>query len=376
MDMRIFHTADLHLGMKFTRGYAPEVQQALVEARFSTLERMVRTANTESCRIFVVAGDMFDNRQVVKRDVVRAAEALRGFEGRLVLVLPGNHDYIQAGDDTLWSWFREAAGERTLLLGEARPYDLRPFDVEALVFAAPCTAKHSSSNAIGWIGEAAASAEEGLPRIGLAHGSVSGISIDLEDNYYPMTREELEAAGLHLWLLGHTHVRYPDGDEGRGAWLFIPSTPEPDGFDCTHPGHAWIIDLAADGVPAHRSVRTGRFRFHSLVRTLAGDEDLAALETLVGDLPPETSLVKLKLEGRVPGSLHEQRGDLVERLAAKLVHLECDLGELLREVSREDIDREFSEGSFPHRLLHRLADPEGDSLALQMAYDLIRGARR
>ena len=118
--MRIFHTADLHLGMKFARGYRPEVQVALVEARFETLVRMVETANREQCRLFVVAGDMFDNRQVAKRDVVRAAEALRAFEGRLVIVLPGNHDFIQAGDDTLWNWFREAAGERTLLLGEAR----------------------------------------------------------------------------------------------------------------------------------------------------------------------------------------------------------------------------------------------------------------
>lgn len=374
MTVRIFHTADLHLGMKFARGYRPELQQALVEARFETLDSMVEKANREACGLFAVAGDMFDNRQVTKRDVVRAAEALRMFEGRLVLVLPGNHDYIQAGDDTLWNWFREAAGERVLLLGEPRPYDLRPYDVDAMVHAAPCTAKHSPVNAIGWI-EPRSPEQDGLHRIGLAHGSVSGLSIDWNDAYYPMTLEELEAAGMDLWLLGHTHVRFPDEDQGSGSRIFFPSTPEPDGFDCAHPGRAWIIDLADDHSASYRSVRTGRFRFLSLEHQLAGEEDLQALESLIEGLKPETDLVKLKLSGRVPGPVHDRRGEVISDLEARVLHLECDLGELLREVTPEDIDREFTEGSFPHRLLHRLATPGGDRLALQMAWDLIRGAR-
>lgn len=374
MTMRIFHTADLHLGMKFARGYRPELQQALVEARFETLAGMVETANREDCGLLAVAGDMFDNRQVAKRDVVRAAETLRAFEGRLVLVLPGNHDYIQAGDDTLWNWFREAAGERTLLLGEARPYDLRPYDIEAVVYAAPCNAKHSASNAIGWI-ESRSGEDDGVHCIGMAHGSVTGLSIDWGDAYFPMTPDQLESAGMDLWLLGHTHVRFPDEESGSGARLFFPSTPEPDGFDCAHPGRAWIIDLAPDRSVAYRSVRTGHFRFHSLERALAGEDDLTALESFFEGLERKTDLVKLKLSGRVAGPIHDRRGELVSRLETGVLHLECDLGELLREVTAEDIDREFTEGSFPHRLLHRLAESEGDSLALQMAYDLIRGAR-
>jgi len=374
MTIRIFHTADLHLGMKFARGYRPELQQALVEARFETLTGMVDAANREDCGLFTVAGDMFDNRQLTKRDVVRAAEALRAFEGRLVLVLPGNHDYIQAGDDTLWNWFREAAGERTLLLGEPRPFDLRPYDIEAVVHAAPCTAKHSSVNAIGWI-EPRIVEDDGLHRIGLAHGSVTGLSIDWGDAYYPMTLEELESAGMDLWLLGHTHVRFPDEEQGSGSRIFFPSTPEPDGFDCTHPGRAWIIDLAPDRSVSYRSIRTGRFRFHSIERVLAGEDDLTVLELHVERLEQETDLVKLKLSGRVPGPVHDRRGELVSRLEARVLHLECDLGDLLREVTAEDIDREFTEGSFPHRLLYRLVESDGDSLALQTAYDLIRGAR-
>jgi DNA repair exonuclease SbcCD nuclease subunit len=47
MGIKIFHTADLHLGMKFTRGYPEEVQQSLIQARFDTLRTIVEKANKE-----------------------------------------------------------------------------------------------------------------------------------------------------------------------------------------------------------------------------------------------------------------------------------------------------------------------------------------
>ena len=78
MGIRIFHTADLHLGMKFARGYSPEVQAALVDARFEALAGMVETANREQCSLFAVAGDMFD---VVDLDDGRVAVSIGDVTG-------------------------------------------------------------------------------------------------------------------------------------------------------------------------------------------------------------------------------------------------------------------------------------------------------
>lgn len=63
--------------------------------------------------------------------------------------------------------FHTAELQQALLLGELRPFDLRPYDIDAVVFAAPCTAKHSSVNASGWI-EPRIVEHDGLHRIGLA----------------------------------------------------------------------------------------------------------------------------------------------------------------------------------------------------------------
>ena len=94
MSLKIFCTSDLHLGMKFAN-YPDNIRESLVEARFKTLENLVEKANSEKCDLFAVAGDLFDRISVAKGDIARAAQTLGEFQGQLVTVLPGNHDYIE-----------------------------------------------------------------------------------------------------------------------------------------------------------------------------------------------------------------------------------------------------------------------------------------
>ena len=370
MGIKIFHTADLHLGMKFTRGYPEEVQQSLIQARFDTLRDTVEKANKEGSDIFVIAGDLFDSQKVAKKDALLAADILKGFDG-LVLILPGNHDSFQKEEDTLWARFRGTMGEQTLILGDPVCRDLRPFGLDAMVYPAPCTAKHSDTNGIGWIREVP-KAPEVKHHIGIAHGSLEGLSPDFNGDYYPMRQDDLEKSGIDLWLMGHTHLRYPDRETGTEEKVFFPSTPEPDGFDCSHSGYAWIIDLNEDKSVSYRSVETGRYRFMTLDDELNREEDVEGLKFRFEKLSRERYLVKLKLKGRVPGVIYDERAALLEKLREKVLYLECDLSELMREITVEDIDREFTEGSFPHRMLRDLAEKQKNPFALQMAYELIR----
>jgi exonuclease SbcD len=370
MGIKIFHTADLHLGMKFTRGYPEEVQQSLIQARFDTLRDIVEKANKEGSDIFVIAGDLFDSQKLAKKDALLAADILKGFDG-LVLILPGNHDSFQKEEDTLWARFRGAMGEQTLILGDPVCRDLRPFGLDIMVYPAPCTAKHSDTNGIGWIREVPKDPEV-KHHIGIAHGSLEGLSPDFNGDYYPMRQDELGKSGIDLWLMGHTHLRYPDRETGTEGKFFFPSTPEPDGFDCSHSGYAWIIDLNKDKSVSYRSVETGRYRFMTLDDELNREEDVEGLKFRFEKLNRERHLVKLKLKGRVPGVIYDERAALLEELREKVLYLECDLSELMREITVKDIDREFTEGSFPHRMLRELAEKQKNPFALQMAYELIR----
>ena len=374
MQIKILHTADLHLGMKFTRGYAPEIQENLIRARFENLGKMIQMANDQDCHLFVIAGDLFNAQGILKKDLVSTAEILKEFEGRLVLILPGNHDYVQKGEDHLWTRFHQVMAENTLLLEEQKPYDLRPYDLDMIVYAGPCTAKHSDTNAIGWIRETPKDTNVKF-HVGIAHGSLQGLSPDFNRDYYPMSKEELLKSDLDLWLMGHTHIRYPAEDTGTKARIFFPATPEPDGFDCKHPGYAWLIEADENNEVRYQAIQTGTYQFLTLEMKLSNEEDIEALRSRFQELDNERHLVKLKLEGRIAGDLYDQKGDLLAELKDRVLHLEEDLSQLYREITTEDIDREFTEGSFPHTLLTTLSQTQRNPLSLQIAYDFIQRSK-
>lgn len=374
MPVRIILAADVHVGMKFTRGYESDVREALVEARFEVLDRIVRLASEHRCDLLVIAGDLFDHPRVARRDILRVAESLRQSEGVLTLVLPGNHDYVQGADDPLWSAFCSGMGEGTILLAEPSPRDLREHGIDAVVYPAPCTAKHSSDHALGWVAECPK--DEGAQHhIGVAHGSLSGVSPDFEGDYYPMTQADLDAAGVDLWLMGHTHVRYPADPRGSEARILFSGTPEPDGFDCSHAGSAWLIELGDDKTVAFESVATGEYRFLTHTQALSGTADVEHLREWFQARRPDRDLVKLTVTGRVPREIHEARRELDDDFGQQVLHLETDWTGLLLAITEADIDREFMAGSFPHRLLTTLAQEADDPLVLQTAYDLIREAK-
>ncbi len=368
--LRIFHTADLHLGMSFTRGYAKAVQEALAEARFKCLRRMVDLANENDCNLFVVAGDLFHNRGVAKKDIGRVTRTLGDFNGGVVAVMPGNHDYIRPQDDMLWDVFKTKSEEGTLVLDSCRIFDLSGFGISAELYACPCTAKHSAENATGWI-RPDSKKEQGAMRVGVAHGSMKGLSPDFDEQYFPMTTKSLLSKRLDIWLLGHSHIAYPATSEGKNESIFLPSTPEPDGFDCQHSGSAWIISVDKKKQVSYQRIPTGHYRFHTIETSLKNPSDIRKLEKCCDSFTGR-DIVKLVLSGRLPNAGHDELEEFVDRLKERVAHLETSRTELRRAITLEDLDNEYTQDSFPHRFLCDLAKHDPDGLALQIAYDLIR----
>jgi DNA repair exonuclease SbcCD nuclease subunit len=366
MSLRIFHTSDLHLGMKFS-GY-PEVQAELIEARFATLKRLVAVANEKSCDLFVVAGDLFNQVKVAKKDVLRAVQALKEFEGKLVAVLPGNHDFKTGMQDDLWSYFKGSGIDNILLLDKDEPYSLHAYDLNAFLYPAPCTKKHSSENAVGWI----AGTEKDksiLHHIGVAHGSLAGFSPDFDGKYYPMTEAELHASGLDLWLLGHTHIRFPAAP-GASDRIFYPGTPEPDGFDCDHQGAAWLLEIGDDKKIKAEPISCGIYSFIHENIEVNGIVDTNVLKQKYDQDSSKMALLKVKLSGSIPKDDFANIQEVRKVLKERLLYLEWDGDDVSEQITADVINAEFTEGSFPHRLLLELSGT-GDRDALQMAYNLI-----
>src|SRR5665648_482214 len=412
--MKIFHTADLHIGMKFNN-YPEPVRSQLKQARADVLGKIVSIANKQECNIFVVAGDLFDSiNGNAKKTIGEVVTALKGFHGECVLVLPGNHDYDNNMVE-LWKNFQEISQDihNIVFINQERPYSLADYDLNGVVYPAPCHSKHSDTNNIGWIKDANSDiyndkfkekdTDKNQIRIGIAHGALEGISPDLDSSYYNMSLAELTSAPVDVWLLGHTHITYPDKKKVSGWKIFNPGTPEPDGLDCKHTGNAWIITIgdtkavdsdtkalnsdtkaammrentkAASG--NHKAVSgelitTGSYRFKDQRHTVRNKEDFETIVVNILKDNPGNTIARLRLGGKLDEETFNYRHEVRRTLEEAMACLIFDDSEVGIKITSEMIHKEFSDGSFPSMLLSALTD---DEEALQLAYEMIMEVKR
>jgi DNA repair protein SbcD/Mre11 len=367
--MKILAIADMHLGMKFST--YDEVGPDLSVARYTALEKCVEAANDEKCEIFVIAGDLFDRQNVSGSDIGKAADLLSRFAGSALLILPGNHDFYTGVDGGPWGAFVENIRSESVpavLLFENHRYDLDHFDLPVSVFPGPCTAKHSHTDSISWIPTDEQGSEGKRLRLGIAHGSVEGLSPDPDGEYFPMTRKQLDEAPTDLWIIGHTHKSFPD--EGRvQPKLFIPGTPEPDGFDCQHPGGAWILECSESGLESYKRIETGSYRFYDKSVVI---EEASALSGSISPDDPGASLVSLNIKGTLDRHEYEKLPGVLEELRHRFFYFSAKLDGLEQIVSTQTVDEEFTRGSFPNRLVSAFIEDE-DREAAQIAYRLLKG---
>jgi len=369
MPLKIFHTADLHLDMKFPQ--FAEVRSLLKMARFDALEKMVRLANEHGCGLFVIAGDLFDRLSIPREVLTRTVNILRGFKGRLVAILPGNHDFVSFGQSELWRTFQQLAWKNILVLDRQQVYDLRGHGLNAALYPAPCLGKNSPFSSIQWIREMSRGPVP-LYHIGIAHGSLKGFSPDADERCHMMNEQQLLQCSIDLWLLGHTHVQYPAPGESSSGRIFYPGIPEPRGFECTQEGRALVIEIGETKEIMETSVSTGRYRFMK-AEADAGNGGLAALKGLYTAPLFRHTLLHLKLRGKIMPGEFPLLAPVREELRKNLFYLQWDHNELDIELSLDEIQRGYTEGSFPHRILTALASRK-EHRALRLAFELMGGA--
>ncbi len=368
--IKIFHTADLHIGMKFNN-YPDFIKSSLQQARVDVLSNMVQIANQEKCNLFVIAGDLFDRiTGIDKKIIAQVTAALEMFLGECILVMPGNHDYDNDLIE-LWNSFNKGNVDKLLYINEERAYPLNDYGINAIIYPAPCHSKHSSVNNIGWIKEESMSEEQ--IHIGIGHGAINGLSPDMDLNYYNMTLDELQNSSVDLWLLGHTHITYPTKASVTSEKIFNPGTPEPDGLDCKHLGNAWIISIDDKKAVIANRVTTGTYKFIDQEYDIKEREDLySVLEALIKDNPSKT-IARIHLKGRVEEEVFNYRQEIYKTIEQAIAYLIVDDADLGIKITSEKIHKEFSDGSFPQQLLLALEDDED---ALQLAYELISEVKK
>ena len=373
MSIKIFHTADIHLGMQFTQRYPKDLKEALRQERFDCLKRMIQTANAEKCDLFVIAGDMFQTLKLPQKDIKETAAILNTFEGMRVIILPGNHDYYNEDSKQHWdSLVDKVKAGLLIFLDKQKVTELTIGEKKIQIFPGPCFSQHSEENMIEWIkGE---NIEPESINIGISHGSVEGLSPDMEAKYFPKSLRELEECKLDLWLLGHTHIRFPREEEAAKSIYFMPATPTPDGFDCFHKGYAWLIEVSDDKSIKAKSVTTGKYYFKVINKTVNSVDDLNSLINEIKSEDKNLCLLKIIINGYIDDEDLKKIPTAENEVKGLVRYLEFENNIKLK-ITKDFISANYQQDSFPYNLLNKLIESD-NRIAPQLAYDLLKEVKK
>ena len=345
--MRILHTGDLHIGRKYAK-QSPEVSDACQNARIDVIRNINQIAHDINCDYVVIAGDLFDSKNIPVRTIKSTCQLLSECPCPVVIIA-GNHDYYDANDH-LWSVFQEHASDNTIFLnGKLETED-------AVFHACPCHDRYSADNALHLIQKT----DDDRLQIGIAHGDVEGLSYDGENKYYYMSIKELESVGMDLWLIGHTHMpAVPTRN------IFNAGTPQQTDISDNSPGSIYVIDVDKDHI-TYEQVETNIIRFEKVEMTITPGK----LESTLSSIKPDSNrYVRLILGGTAQAGEYNDRIYLYDRIRSGLLELEVIDHDLSQEITEEMIDEETVSGSIENELLKGyLNDPD----LLALTYSLVK----
>ena len=372
MSIRIVHTADNHVDLKYSK-YRDAARQRLRQERFDSLSRVVDVANQRDAHVIVIAGDLFDQQDLNSVGINKVTEVvsiLAGFRGDCVIVLPGNHDFCAGSDSELWRRMkRESEGhDNIVILDSPEPYECTINNQNVQFFPCPCPSKTSEQNVIGWV--RGAEKKPSAVRIGIAHGNVEGLGLDTNDRYFNMTETELATSGVHTWLLGHIHTPCPNVDSGSGHRnFFMAGSTTPESVRRNSEGSVWIIDVDTNGVDTFERVRTGKVSFKRITRNFNATDQRAAIEALrneINGLDAVNCVVDLQLEGELgDDELGELKRLIQETESNETGFIQAFVtNDVKKRLSEQQIADEFpSETRASELLTHLLQSPNPEDAA-------------
>jgi len=373
-ELRIIHTADVHLGAPFEFLGARGAQQRL--ALREALERVVAAARDEGCGAIVIAGDLFNSAyDVLESDMTFAIGALAGAgPGCTVVILPGSHDFYSAGSVYERERARfEAAGNVKLLTPRSQVVEIP--ELSLAIHGKALTSNAGVEGALSGL----TPVERCRWNVAVAHGSVEGFGGVPESADVPVGLDGLQP-GFSYVALGHWHS-YRVVREGCPSVVYCGS-PEVIARDQRGAGTAVSIAFGPEGVRTNL-VRAGKRRLAQASIDCTG---LGATEDLVrkvsASVPEDRDLIlDLELTGVIGAESVVDPAEALDALEGRYFSVRLAGKGPSRAISREElllVPDDTVAGKFVRVMLSRMESASEDKKglyeeALQVGYQLFKG---
>lgn len=359
--MKIIHCADLHLDSKMTANLSKEQARERKGEILRTFGKMVEYAKKNQVAAIIIAGDLFDTRNVTVnvrnavRDIITKNEEID------FLYLRGNHD-----------------ADSFLAKLDEVPKNLRLFDNTWVTY----TYDGVTVTGIELDAENSVTAYNSLVldhdkfNIVTMHGQLAGYKS--KDNAEIISLDDLKNRSIDYLALGHVHAFRMDRLDGRGRYCY-PGCLEGRGFDECGPKGFVLLDIdpqtrmaSAEFVPiAARTLYVLPVDVTGIGTTQDAAERME--EAIAQSGYSSNSLVKFVLEGEVDVECELNTEFLEEQFAEYFYFLKV-YDETRLQVNYEDYANDISlKGEFVRLVLESELAEEEKLMVIRAGIQALQG---
>ena len=285
--MKFLHCADIHLDSPFSLYLPSDAGKRRTELR-SNFSSAVLYAKTENCKLFLIAGDLFDDDFVTKDTMEMLVHEFSAFPSCHFVIAPGNHDpFNERSPYKLTEWPENVHIFSTPEIGY---FDIPESDVRVWGYAFTSDAYTAPPLAGFRLPEDA----QGKINILLAHAVLASPL----SRYAPLSANDLENSSFDYAALGHIHKSDGLHHAGKTAYAYSGCI-EGRGFDETGYKGALVGEITKEKTELH-AVRFCKRRYEVCTVDITGTSgipDIAPkLLSECGEYGNDTAL-RLILEG-------------------------------------------------------------------------------
>lgn len=276
--LTILHAADFHLDSPF-RSLPPREAQARRADQRKTLEQLRDIALDRRVDLVLLAGDLFDSREVYPETLETLARVL----GQLpcpVVIAPGNHDYY----DTKSPYSQPIWPENVHIFSSEAVSSFAFPALDTVVYGCAFTSPYREDDPLSGF----SAPKNGGISLGIYHADVAK-----QSRYAPIAPESLEKSGLDYVALGHVHA--PSGLQGETVPWAYPGCPQGRGFDELDDRGIYLVQVPDQGKASLEFVPLAGPRYREREADLTGREPIGAIKETLADC--ENDYVRLTLTG-------------------------------------------------------------------------------
>ena len=280
--MRIIHSADLHLDSKMETNLNKEKARERKNEILITFERMVEYANKNDVKAIIIAGDMFDKKQISQKAKKIVKNAIYSNPEIDFIYLKGNHDelgFIEEGENlpSNLKMFNDKNWTK---------YEYGNITITGIEFGNQSSYEIYNSLIL----------DKNKTNIVVMHGQETETNV--KDKTEIINLKELKNKNIDYLALGHIHTYKQEKLDNRGIYCYSGCL-EGRGFDeCGKKGFV-LLDIEEGKINSEFIPFSSRTLYEVNVNLTGIIENNEVEEKIREEIKyiPESSLVKIVLTG-------------------------------------------------------------------------------